>query len=157
MEVIAMKNIYLLLALITLGLCACTFPGVSESAPSEEQVQTAIAATRSASPSETPQPTFTETTAPTETDVPPEVPTEASLTCQVLDQYPDRLYCSGPSLESGKQVLVKVFEADSDEVLFEDEMLVPALPFAAPQPSRPGGGGGQPSRGGEPSRPYPYP
>lgn len=219
-----MKYSYPFLVLIALGLGACTFPALGQSAPSEEQIQTAIAGTRQASPSDTSQPTLTEILPPIETEAPLEAPTEVpteslpptdtptvetdsstedadspavenplsdafiyssaflaneqflvtiqlpqdvsgayraeadgkAFTCQVLAQYPDRLYCSGPTLDSGTQVLVRVFEVDSDEVLFEDELLVPAA-LAAPPPRPGGGGGGQPSPGEPPTRPYPYP
>ena len=47
--------------------------------------------------------------------------------CEVLEQYPDRLYCSGLAPETNKLVMVQIVSIESDEVVFEAEIGVPAV------------------------------
>ena len=47
--------------------------------------------------------------------------------CEVLEQYPDRLYCSGLAPETNRLVMVQIMSIESDEVVFEAEIGVPAV------------------------------
>ena len=69
--------------------------------------------------------------------------------CQVLEQYPDRLYCSGQAPQTNRFVIIQIMATDSEEVVFEAEIGVPAV---ASLPAAPGNGGGN---GGNDSQPPP--
>jgi len=186
-----MKLVIVLLLSAGLLVSACTaFP-----APSEADIQTAVAETLRALPTPTafgaltpaPSPTATPTSAPTETPTPLQPsPTATSLglatatatlllrqefaeariyrvgllvsgqflvtlllsgqpqenyradvngevfKCQVLAQYPDRLYCTGPALPAGKTAVIRVYPQEGEELVFRSDFFVPLPPSSTP-------------------------
>ena len=95
--------------------------------------------------------------------------------CEVLEQYPDRLYCSGLAPETNRIVMVQIVSIESDEVVFEAEIGVPAVSSITTAGQVTGGGSDskstqqppapQPTQEPPPSEeppppdpePYPYP
>lgn len=96
--------------------------------------------------------------------------------CQVLEQYPDRLYCSGKAPQTNRFVIIQIIATDSEEVVFEAEIGVPAVASIPAAPSTGGGGNGSeapqqppaadppkddppppPDNPPPPPGPYPYP
>jgi hypothetical protein len=54
------------------------------------------------------------------------------FTCEILDDYPDRLYCNGDNVKAGQQVTFEIFRLDNHELVYSEEFLVPQLPTATP-------------------------
>jgi hypothetical protein len=92
---------------------------------------------------------------------------DESLRCIILEEYPNRLYCNGPTEYAGKYVLFQLFNQISNEVVFETQIGVPPSPYLSKQGTVPGkkpsGSGNPPSPTENPSPtatpvpPYPYP
>jgi hypothetical protein len=53
---------------------------------------------------------------------------DLSYHCKVLIQYPDRLYCNGPSPGSGKYALLKLYKEGNDQPVYEEQIGTPILP-----------------------------
>ena len=90
---------------------------------------------------------------------------DVEYVCEVLPQYPDRLYCSGPALPPGIEVIVAVYPVGSNTPAYQSAFTVPE-PQAAAQPPDNGGGdeepgstgpGDQPGGEGPPPPPPPPP
>lgn len=45
--------------------------------------------------------------------------------CVKIQDYPNRLYCYGDAMVSGKEVEIKVFAGDSDYLVFEETFWAP--------------------------------
>jgi hypothetical protein len=45
--------------------------------------------------------------------------------CEVLPMYPDRLYCDGPQAAFMDYVKFQVFDADTDEMVYEERLWIP--------------------------------
>jgi len=90
-----------------------------------------------------------------------------SLRCIILEEYPNRLYCNGPTEYAGKYVLFQLINQISNEVVFETQIGVPPSPYTSFKesiPTKKTTGGGNPppptespSPTASPSPPYPYP
>lgn len=62
----------------------------------------------------------------------------SSLQCEVLPDYPDRLYCSGPRPfvnYAPRTTNVQIYGVDSVDPVFSSEFTVPPLPTPTPTPS----------------------
>jgi hypothetical protein len=62
----------------------------------------------------------------------------STLDCQVLPQYPDRLYCIGPDFFVNYQPLaaeLSLYSADQGSPVLVTEFTIPALPTLTPTPS----------------------
>ncbi len=62
----------------------------------------------------------------------------SNLVCEVLPQYPDRLYCSGPdpyANYSPKAAELSLYAAEQSGAVFVAEFTIPALPTLTPTPS----------------------
>jgi hypothetical protein len=92
---------------------------------------------------------------------------EDTLRCAILDEYPDRLYCNGPTENAGKFVSLQVINSITEETVFESELGVPPSPYLVnlqPKPTKKASGG-DPSGGSTPTPsptetelpPYPNP
>lgn len=53
---------------------------------------------------------------------------DLSYHCIVLIQYPDRLYCNGPSPGSGKYAILKLYKEGNDQPVYEEQIGTPVLP-----------------------------
>jgi hypothetical protein len=61
------------------------------------------------------------------------------MTCEILAQYPDRLYCTGPEPYvnySPKSAAFTLFPAGSPTVVFQTTFTIPGLPTPTPTPSK---------------------
>ena len=56
---------------------------------------------------------------------------EDALRCIILAEYPDRLYCNGPTENAGKFVSLQVINRITEEIVFESEIGVPPSPYLA--------------------------
>ena len=45
--------------------------------------------------------------------------------CEILTMYPDRLYCDGPQAAFMDYVKFQVFDADTDEMVYEERLWIP--------------------------------
>ncbi|MGA9532517.1 MAG: hypothetical protein WBR18_07355 [Anaerolineales bacterium] len=62
----------------------------------------------------------------------------STLRCEILSQYPDRLYCSGPEPYTNyqyKQATVSLYPAGSAEAVFQGDFQIPPLPTPTPTPT----------------------
>lgn len=87
---------------------------------------------------------------------------EESLRCIILEEYPNRLYCNGPTEYAGKYVRFQLIDQVSGEVVFESQIGVPPSPYGSKQETAPGkkaSSGGNPASPTETPQPtaYPYP
>ena len=86
--------------------------------------------------------------------------------CKVLVQYPDRLYCNGPTPGSGKFANLKLYREGSNQPVYEQQIGTPPI-FGPTSPPAPKPGGGEitvpPAATESPTEPpateppYPYP
>ena len=56
------------------------------------------------------------------------------FTCEILADYPNRLYCNGDNTKAGQQVTFEIFSLEGDELVYSGDFLVPQLPTATPKP-----------------------
>jgi hypothetical protein len=49
--------------------------------------------------------------------------------CEILPEYPDRLYCTGPTSEDGNFVQFKLIESRSNITVFQTELGIPPKPY----------------------------
>lgn len=92
---------------------------------------------------------------------------DEELKCIVLDEYPSRLYCHGPTAFAGKIVTLHLFHAPSHREVFAVQAGIPPSPYLSAQTVRPGGKAGDHGGKPEPSPteppvnpptpPHPYP
>lgn len=62
----------------------------------------------------------------------------STLRCEILSEYPDRLYCSGPEPYANyqyKQATVALYPAGSAASVFQAEFQIPPLPTLTPTPT----------------------
>jgi hypothetical protein len=62
----------------------------------------------------------------------------STLRCEILSQYPDRLYCTGPEPYANyqyKQATVSLYPAGSATAVFQGEFQLPPLPTLTPTPT----------------------
>jgi len=74
---------------------------------------------------------------------------EYEFKCEILEQYPDRLYCYGTSPKQGIQVELVVFVEGSDTIVFQKDVIVPYMPTETPTPTPQGDGDDDIGSGGE--------
>jgi hypothetical protein len=92
---------------------------------------------------------------------------DESLRCIILEEYPNRLYCNGPTENAGKYVNFQLINMISNEVVFENQIGVPPSPYISnpgPLPTKKstdadnsGPPTPTPAPSDTPSPPYPYP
>lgn len=62
----------------------------------------------------------------------------STLSCEILSQYPDRLYCNGPEPYQNyttQHATVTVISSDSGETVFQAEFDIPPRPTPTPSPT----------------------
>jgi hypothetical protein len=59
---------------------------------------------------------------------------DLNFTCEILDDYPDRLYCNGDNTKAGQTVTFEIFTLEGDELVYSQVFQVPQLPTATTKP-----------------------
>jgi hypothetical protein len=90
---------------------------------------------------------------------------DETLRCIILEEYPNRLYCNGPTENAGNFVNFQLINSISNEVVFESQIGVPPSPYISnpgPLPTKKSTNNTVPPNPSPvptdtPSPPYPYP